>query len=400
MARMDSRSANVSAVVVGGELNGLGVVRSLARHGIRTLTVDMESRAAFWSRHTQGRLIRNLEGREFIDDMIEIGRKMSEPPVLMLTAEPAVHAVSENIDEISKWFRVRIPTDEKVKLLSSKASFHVFAQVNDFEVPRTVVLESVSDMALLGMLQFPCVMKPDDKRSALSGKKERALRIETLKEAREQAAVMLETPGGIVVQEWIEGADSNIYFTLFYRGADGRPIATFTGRKLSCYPRNVGSTAVCVAAPDAHEVLEPMTLAFAECASMAGMGSMEYKWDDHRRKFVMIEPTVGRTDWQEEIATLCGTNIPVAAYQHELGLPVTAATANRMNVAWRASIADKPPPHLLTGITEIVDGYFRTEDPLPALRQYCMGNPLHRLRQMMQKDVLTNRPENLLSGRN
>jgi predicted ATP-grasp superfamily ATP-dependent carboligase len=391
---MYSCSPNVTAVVVGGELNGLGVVRSLARHGVRSLTVDTESsRAALWSRHTEGRLVRNLEGREFVEDMIEIGKQMSQPPVLILTAEQAVHAVSENFVKLSKWFRIRIPSDERVKLLSSKSSFHEFALLNNFPVPRTAVLESKSDIVLLNELQFPCVMKPDDKRSALSGHKERALRIETLREAREQAAVMLETPGGIVVQEWIEGADSNIYFTLFYRGADGRPIATFTGRKLSCYPRNVGSTAVCVAAPEAHDVLEPMTLAFAECASMDGMGSMEYKWDDHHRKFVMIEPTVGRTDWQEEIATLCGVNIPFAAYQHELGLPVAPAKASRAFVAWRATFADKSPPHLLAGVTEIVDGYFRKNDPLPALKFYCLRNPLRRFLRMKKLAVLSDRPE-------
>ena len=64
-----------------------------------------------------------------------------------------------------------------------------------------------------------------------------------------------------------------------------------------------------------------MTLAFAEQAGFDGMGSIEYKWDDNHRRFVMVEPTVGRTDWQEEIATLSGVNIPLSAYRHEVGLP-------------------------------------------------------------------------------
>jgi D-aspartate ligase len=380
MARTYQSNLNAAAVVVGGELNGLGVVRSLARQGISSVTVDTESnRAALWSRHTRARLIRGLEGREFVEDMIKIGKEFDRPPVLILTAEQSVHAVSENRNELSKWFRLRLPTEESVKLLSRKAGFHEFSLRHNFPVPRTAILESKSDMALLDQLQFPCVLKPDDKRSVLSGKKERAIRVGSLLEAREHAAVMLETPGGIVVQEWIEGAESNIHFTLFYRGADGRVVATFTGRKLSCHPRNVGSTAVCVAAPQARNVLEPMTLAFAERAGMDGMGSMEYKWDDNHRKFVMIEPTVGRTDWQEEIATLCGVNIPFAAYQYELGLPVVPPETSRATVAWRATIVDKLPPHLRTGVTNMVDGYFRWDDPMPALKFYCLDHPLRRM---------------------
>jgi D-aspartate ligase len=377
---------NVAAVVVGGELNGLGVVRSLAGQGIPTVTVDTESnRAALWSRHTRGRLIRSFEGSEFVEDMIRVGKEFDRLPVLILTAEQAVHSVSENRNELSRWFRFRVPDDDKVKLLSSKADFHDFSLRHNFPVPRTAILESKRDIALLDPMRFPCVLKPDDKRSVLSGKKERAIRVPSLRNARECAALMLETPGGIVAQEWIEGAESNIYFTLFYRGADGQVVASFTGRKLACYPRDVGSTAVCISAPDVRNVLEPMTFAFAECAGMDGMGSMEYKWDDNHKKFVMIEPTVGRTDWQEEIATLCGVNIPFAAYQYELGLPVVLPRSNHASVAWRATIVDKPPLHLRTAATNTVDGYFRWDDPLPALKFYCLNKPLRRILQRAQK---------------
>ena len=370
----------VAAVIVGGDLNALGVVRSVARQQIPIVAVDTRSsRAALWSRHARGRLVRSLSGPEFVEDMVQLGREFDHPPILLLTSEDTVHAVSENRDELSKWFRFRLPADENVKILSSKASFHDFSLRHDFPVPHTAILECKSDIGLLDQLRFPCVMKPDNKLSVLSGNKARAVRVGSLEDAREQANSMLATPGGIVVQEWIEGAESNIYFTLFYRGGDGHVAAIFTGRKLSCHPHDVGSTAVCVAAPEARESLEPMTLAFAECAGMEGMGSMEYKWDDNYKKFVMVEPTVGRTDWQEEIATLCGVNIPLAAYRHELGLPAVPDEVSRAPAGWRATFVDRPPAHLRPARTRMVDGYFRWDDPLPALKFYCMGHPLRRV---------------------
>ncbi|WP_308836355.1 carboxylate--amine ligase [Trinickia symbiotica] len=247
-----------------------------------------------------------------------------------------------------------------------------------FPVPRTATLESESDIELLEQLTFPCVLKPDDKRSVLNGDKDRAVRVNSLADARQRARQMLRTPGGIIAQEWVEGPDSNIYFTLFYRGLGGYVAGIFTGQKIACYPRDVGSTAVCIAAPHLRDTLEPLTLAFAERAGFDGMGSMEFKWDDNRKAFFMIEPTVGRTDWQEEIATLCGVNLPAAAYLHELGLPVrheqrpTAA-------AWRATFVDRPPPGFLKAGTKLVDGYFRWDDPLPALKFYCLDHPLRRI---------------------
>lgn len=389
----------VTAIVVGAELNGLGVVRSLGRRRIPTVIVDSDrDRAAMYSRHAHRHLVRSLAGPQFVEDMVELGKRFERPPVLLLTAEESVHAVSEHRDLLSRWFRFQLPSQEGVKMLSSKADFHAFALEHGFPVPRTAILESAADIGLLSQLQFPCVLKPDDKRSVLNGQKDRAIRVATLAQATEVAENMLRTPGAIVAQEWIEGPESSIYFTLFYRGDGGTGTATFTGRKLSCYPRDVGSTAICVAAPQARETLEPLTLAFAERAGMDGMGSMEYKWDEINARFVMVEPTVGRTDWQEEIATLCGVNLPLHAYQHELSLPPSFETRSHNERAWRATVIDRAPAQLIPPGMRLVDGYFRWDDPLPALKFYCLNHPLRRLARRLNAIIHARKTNAQLEG--
>jgi D-aspartate ligase len=372
----------VAVVIVGCSLNGLGVVRSFARQKAPIISVDTESTAvALWSRYARCHLIRSFTGQAFVEDMIKLGKYFNHPPVLLLTDEDTVHSVSENRHELSKWFRFRLPAEEVIKILASKARFHDFSLQHNFPVPRSAILQSQSDLGLLAQLRYPCVLKPDDKRNVLRGEKNRAVRVESLSAARTQAGAMLSTPGAIVAQEWIEGPDSNIYFTLFYRGAGGRVAGIFTGRKILSSPPGVGSTAICVAAPEAREVLEPMTLAFADRAGFDGMGSMEYKWDDNSKKFIMVEPTVGRTDWQEEIATLCGVNIPLAAYRCELGLPPMPDEIIHAPVAWRASFVNRPPPHSLRPGTKTFDGYFRWDDPFPAFKFYFLMDPLRRVTQ-------------------
>ncbi len=369
------------AVVVGGELGGLGLVRSLSGNGIPVVVVDTKhATPAFWSRRARRHIVRSFVGRDFTEDMIALARRLGRRPVLFLTDEDAVHSVSENRDELSEWYRFRMPSAQAVRMLSSKAAFHCFAEANSFPVPRTVIMNGQLDVPMLSDLRFPCVLKPDDKRQALSGNKERAVRVETLSEGQAHARAMLRTPGGIVAQEWIEGTQSNIYFTLFYRGKNGKTAAAFTGRKLACWPPDVGSTAVCVAAPEAHAELERITLDFARCAGFDGMGSMEYKWDDNHQRFVMIEPTVGRIDWQEEIATLCGVNIPLAAYRHELDLPDLPAAAASPVAVWRATFIRRAPAGLMPIEARTFDGYFRWDDPLPAIHHYCLNQPLGRIR--------------------
>jgi D-aspartate ligase len=91
-------------------------------------------------------------------------------------------------------------------------------------------------------------------------------------------------------------------------------------------------------APEHHAELEPLTSAFFDAVQFTGIGSMEFKRDARTGRMVMIEPTVGRTDWQEEIATLNGVNIPLAAYLDALGAPQPSSAAPSTPVIWRDSL--------------------------------------------------------------
>jgi D-aspartate ligase len=223
------------------------------------------------------------------------------------------------------------------------------------------------------------VLKPADKALVLAELVERATRADTLEEARVVARRMRGAASSVVVQEWIDGNDDDIYFTFFVCDAQARTVALFTGRKIVCDPPLVGSTALCVAAPEEHEELAAQTRAFVAHSQYQGIGGLEFKRDRRTRQFVVVEPTVGRTDWQEEIATLCGVNIPLIAYRTVLGKPVGSVGTVDPAIAWRSSIKYRPRLGVLLPGTRIVDGYFRRADPLPALYHYLGTSLLVRL---------------------
>jgi predicted ATP-grasp superfamily ATP-dependent carboligase len=183
---------------------------------------------------------------------------------------------------------------------------------------------------------------------------------------------MREVVGEIVVQEWIEGDDADVYFCLQYRPPGG-PSVSFAGRKICQWPLLVGGTASCMPAPEAEAELKTLTDNFFEAVGFVGIGSMEYKRDVRDGRFYMVEPTVGRSDYQEEIATLNGTNIPLATYCGELGLPPPRRVKVDPPRAWRdpigyanARMAGAPDPMLQfsPGI-RVYDAYFRARDPMP-----------------------------------
>ena len=375
---------DMSAVVIKGNLNGLGVVRSLGRGGVTSHVVDTSLLApAMWSRHAKPCVAPVLHGRKLLDVLLALRGSINHQPMLFNCDEMSVLAISEHRSQLEGAFRFRLPEHETVLTLQDKAKFHEFARALGLSVPNGRLVRRASDIDDLRTFRYPLVAKPADKRFVHRGNAPGVMVFASFGEASAGCARMLGQAGDILVQEWVEGANDQIYFCLFYRGRGAATVSMFTGRKLLSSPPNIGMTAYCAAAPEAREALEPMTEAFCDAVGYEGMGSVEYKWDSGARRFVIIEPTVGRTDWQEEIATLCGANIPLDAYRHELELPLLARAPAARNVIWRSSCLEllKVGAPKLPAAAKLHDGYWRRDDPMPAIVQYSLGAAASALRQ-------------------
>ena len=103
---------------------------------------------------------------------------------------------------------------------------------------------------------------------------------------------------------------------------------------------------------------------------------MEYKRNRRTGQWQMVEPTVGRTDLQTEVATLNGCNLPLAAYQSLVGQQPLSCRVTPSKV-WRrdrlgdfASARAQPEVGGWATTLPVVDGYWRWDDPLPALGLY------------------------------
>jgi D-aspartate ligase len=367
----------VPAVVVEGTLNGLGVVRSLARGRMPIYLIDSRRHcAARWSRHCQYLRVSSVEGPELIDALVDLGHRLNCRPVLILTGDHSVNAVSERREQLEPLYRISLPSREMVRTLADKARFQQLAEREGFAVPRTITVESAADLVRLDGLNPPLVVKPSDKRLVLDGVLERAVRAATHAHARRAASLMLARTHSLIVQEWVAGPDSELHFALFSCDSKGVPVGIFVGRKLLCSPPAIGNTALCVAAPEAASELTAMTLRFIARTGYRGLGSLEFKRESSTGRFVIIEPTVGRTDWQEELATLCGVNLPLRTYLAEIGRPGEPNLEALPPVAWRQSACFRAP---LAPQTHAVDGYFRWADPLPAVYYYGMQSGLLRV---------------------
>ena len=362
------------AVVVGADLNGLGVVRSLAKAGVPMAVLDTDLRKPTLSTRFGSKIrVPALSGEPFVESLVQFARTLKQKSVLILTQEDSVASVSWHREQLEKFYFFSMPSKSTMQMLMNKSSFQQSAEDLKSPIPRSVRLTANIDLERIYLLRYPCVVKPLVKNADYSRRFAKAYKVSSARDAAQLWTEMSTVVSDAIMQEWIEGNDSDVYFCLQYRGPSGAPPISFVGRKVCQWPPMIGGTASCISAKDVFDELVASTNKYFEAVGFIGLCSMEYKRDARDNRFYMVEPTVGRTDYQEEIATLNGVNIPFAAYCGELGLQHLASTSISPPRAWRDSIsyararlAGAPDPlQLISPGAKVIDALFRANDPMP-----------------------------------
>ncbi|MGN8199912.1 carboxylate--amine ligase [Salinisphaera sp. RV14] len=365
-----------AAVVVGGGLNALGVVRSLASAGVPVhLLAGSPDLPAARSRYVDFHRYDDREPENAVGALADWAARQPGPRrPLILTEEEKVAAVSGQRAHLESNYVLQLPPADTVIRLLSKDRFHAAAEAGGYVVPRTRHIGSIDDLDRLSALVPPLVIKPAGRQRAFLARFPRACRAESIDGARDQLRDMLTVSDDLVVQEWVDGDDSTIYFCLQCLGDGDREPVSFVGRKLRAWPRQTGGTARCVAAPEAAAALIPLTTRFFREQGVIGLAGMEYKWRATTREYVMIEPTIGRTDHQEEIATLNGVNLPWAAYRQALGQVAPRVARVAPARIWKDPMADANAAAAGEAIAfpapsdaRVVDALWRRSDPGPGL---------------------------------
>ncbi|HEX3653477.1 MAG TPA: hypothetical protein VHU18_11715 [Rhizomicrobium sp.] len=383
---------SAGAVVAGGELNGLGVARSLGAARVPFVLLDTHAtKPAFATRFGKKCIVRALHGPEFVEDLLAVASRFSEKPVLILTEERSVVTVSSAREQLADAFHLTLPARSLTEDLLDKMRFQRLAERHGLSVPRAISFGKERREDPLSNLRFPCVLKPTAKSAEYDRHFAKAYKVSAPSEVEDLWSRMREVIDELIVQEWIEGADSDVYFCLQYRGSES-PSCSFVGRKICQWPPLVGGTASCIPAPEAAAALISATDKFFEAVGFFGIGSMEFKRDRRDGQFYAVEPTVGRTDYQEEIATLNGVNIPFAAYCGAFGqLPPPRGHVDPP-AGWRdpfgyakARLAGAPDPVVeLNPRIDFYDAYFRASDPMPFLKLKLPG-----LKRRLRRHLIT-----------
>lgn len=236
-------------------------------------------------------------------------------PLLLFSQDSHVISAWARLDELNRHFTVPIPPKMEGEIMMDKTLFHQWALENEVDVPRSEIVTSLESLiGLAAALSFPCILKPLVRTSVWDRvhKNQKFFLLNSEKELHElvHSADPLRFSDRYLLQEWVPGNDSEVFFVLFAFDENGQVLAEYAGQKLWQWPPLGGSTAVCRLIEEPQ--LNSLARTIAVKLRMRGLGSIEFKRDSRTGKFLVTEPTVGRNDYQSGVA-LCYENNPTVA---------------------------------------------------------------------------------------
>jgi predicted ATP-grasp superfamily ATP-dependent carboligase len=359
------KQATVGAVVVGGDFHGLGVARSLGRHGVPVCIIDDEYSIARFSKYTtlSIRAPRLRDAEETIAFLIESGRRKKLTGwVLFPTRDEHVAAFARHRVQLSEIFRVPTPGWDIVKWAWNKWNTYCLAQKLNIPIPRTWCPRSLEELDQLDA-EFPLGIKPAVKEDFFYATKAKAWRANNRTELRELFARASSYARGneVLVQEIIPG-DGNYQFSSCVFFKNGAAVGKMSAQRWRQHPPEFGRAATFVESIDLPVIEEP-TFRFLRAIDYYGLAEIEYKLDPRDGKYKLLDVNA-RTWGFHSLGASAGVDFSYLLYADQVGDAV-AECNGRPGVSWMRMLTDVP-----TSLGGILGGRLDTRAYLKSLRNF------------------------------
>ena len=260
MSEAAEEFGGVGAVVIGGDYQGLGVVRSLGRYGIPIFVLDDEPSIARFSRYTTKSLrVPTLrERKDIVDTLLAVGREFRlDGWVLFPTRDEIVAAIAQDRQVLSEIFRVPTPDWDTVRPAWDKRLTYELAGKLGIPAPKTRLAHDVDSLRTIDLTP-PLAVKPAIKEHFIYETRLKAVGAET-PEALESVFRQVSTiipPEEAMIQELIPGGGEHQFsYCAFFK--DGKAIGKMVVSRARQRPTFFGRSSTYVLTVDMPILEEP-----------------------------------------------------------------------------------------------------------------------------------------------
>lgn len=370
-----------SVIVLGTNVNGLGVIRSLGRLGADCMAVYAQTAGDFalHSRYLKRsrRVSPDADDSEILAALNHLSSDThDEKPVLIATTDRFSQFICQNQEVLSDSFICCSASAELCDTFLDKWKAAQICERYNIPIPKTLFPQTRDDLAtVIAALKFPVIVKPrytfDPSFPGKNVVAAHASELITLYRDHDIA-------GRAVIQEIVPSGDGDIIVIVAYSSTDGEVAATYSGRKIRQDPPDFGAS--CFAVSERHGDLEKLSRSFLDSIGYKGFSMLEFarSREDGQEYFIELNT---RTAWPNQLFSDARVDLSQLAYFDLTGHDISSMAGKieqKDDVFWLdfardlGSFLAKRRQHKITFAQWLVSivkarsfAYWRLSDPMP-----------------------------------
>ncbi len=334
----------VPAIVFGGGMNGLGVVRSLGRKGVPVYCVVERNDPVIHSRFCKKYyIIPNIqENKSILRRFLVKIERLNDCAVLFPTSDVYSLHLSEVKEEMEGNYHLPLPSHEIVRKLVDKKEFYKFLCEFGVPHPLTFFPESPEDTRRISKeIKYPVFIKPSMSQEFSRKFHRKGFVASSANELMRHYLLALNHKIEVIFQEVIPGlAAKNIYGLEGYFDKNSNPKAFFAYCRLRGWPPVFGNT--CMRESISISDVNASYLITKSCLQHLkyhGLMEAEWKRDPRDGVFKLLEINA-RQSMQISLSTRCGVNLVLITYLDAIGEKIRRVDNYEKGIKWMSFLED------------------------------------------------------------
>ena len=377
-----AKAKQPGAVVIGGDYQGLSIVRSLGRKGIPVCIIDDEKSISRFSKYATN-VVTLTDLRDeltTVESIVSVGERMElDGWVVFPTRDEHVAAFSRYRERLGRIFRVPTPRWDCIQWAWDKRNTYHRAEELGIPIPKTFYPQSLGELDKIGFPP-PYAIKPAIKEHFIYSTHAKAWRANTADELKTlcEKASRIVSINEVMVQEVIPGGGLNqVSYCAFFRNGDA--VGKMTACRRRQHPLEFGRASTFVETIELPGV-EEHSERFLRAIDYYGLVEVEYKLDPRDGVHKLLDVNA-RTWGYHSLGARAGVDFSYMLYADQMGLPVEPCTG-KAGVSWMRLTTDLPTAIVACLRGEIslgsyvrslrscnVEAVFSLTDPMPGLAE-------------------------------
>ena len=331
----------IGALVIGGHVQGLGLIRALGMKRIPVYLLDTTNyNISRYSKYCKKFIKMPSDVYDSSDIFVNFFRMVHElynlhEWVIFPTDDLTVAYLSKNEHELSEYFTIWTPEWDCVKYCYDKKLTYKLAESIGIPIPKSYFPEDVSDLNEVEYLfQYPLIIKPAIMHEFYKKTKHKVFVVNSTEDLKENylKACSAIKPSDIIIQEIIPGGPENLFsFGSFFKA--GEAIAYIMGQRSRQIPMDFGKASTFVELCEIPEIYE-LAAKLLKAIDYYGLSEVEFKRDPRDGIYKLLEINPRTWKWHS-IALLAGINLPYCLYCDMIERKLKISNnKNRRDVKW------------------------------------------------------------------